>query len=271
MGNNIKATCLWAVSNVMAFILRRILALRYKIKFVGDKIPANSHGVLVIPNHPALIDPLILTSHMWEKLHLRPMAWEPGIASPLISWIKPLVNPVLIKNSVRDTPQAKEQAQAALNEVIKGLNAGENHIMYPSGRLYRSGYESLGKVRGLTQILKESPNTKILVVRTSGLLGSSFGFHFTGDTPDITKCVLRAAWMVLTNFVFFIPKRKVTIELEWINRNTLPELEVEKINKFFEDKYNKNGEQHPIHVSPLFFRKSQKDYKFSTIVATFKR
>src|SRR5512140_1657215 len=47
-------------------IVRWLLALRYRVRLVGvDKIAAKgTRGILFLPNHPALVDPVILFAYM---------------------------------------------------------------------------------------------------------------------------------------------------------------------------------------------------------------
>ncbi len=50
-------------------VVRLILSLRYRVKLIGiEKITAKGKsGILFLPNHPALIDPVILYSYLADK------------------------------------------------------------------------------------------------------------------------------------------------------------------------------------------------------------
>lgn len=74
---------------LLSFLLRTfsyILALRYRITFAGLEAFDSQGPVIVFPNHPALVDPMILLSHIGKKRILSPVMTEsyfhtPGLGS----------------------------------------------------------------------------------------------------------------------------------------------------------------------------------------------
>ena len=65
---------------------RCALRLRYRIKVTGIQAVAarGNRGILFLPNHPALIDPVIVLAHLHGKFGIRPLALEDQIDLPLI-------------------------------------------------------------------------------------------------------------------------------------------------------------------------------------------
>jgi len=64
----------------------RILSLRYRIVIKNHEVFDTKSPVIVFPNHPALVDPMILISHIGQKKILSPVMTEsyfhtPGLGS----------------------------------------------------------------------------------------------------------------------------------------------------------------------------------------------
>ena len=74
----------------LCWIARKVLSFRYKINICGldlvdIKKLSKDGGVLVLPNHPAHLDPLILFIYLWPKLKMRPMVVEYMYRKPFIN------------------------------------------------------------------------------------------------------------------------------------------------------------------------------------------
>ncbi len=64
------------------FIARNILALRYKITFKNQELFETKVPVIVFPNHPALVDPLILISNIGKRKLLSPVMTQSYFSTP---------------------------------------------------------------------------------------------------------------------------------------------------------------------------------------------
>jgi len=62
------------IRNLAAWIVRSLLSLRYDITLIGKEKPFQREGVLILPNHPGEIDPVIVFSHLWNPMQPRGMA-----------------------------------------------------------------------------------------------------------------------------------------------------------------------------------------------------
>ena len=62
----------------------------------------------------------------------------------------------------------------------------------------------------------------------------------TGGVPDLTKALLSAAGWLLASLVFFLPRRRVEIEIEVLDRSSLPGTTREELNPFLEQWYNQS-------------------------------
>ena len=237
-------------------LLNLILRLRYKITVVGlDSIDTkDSRGILFIPNHPALIDPPIVFSSLFSKFKLRPLADENQVKGGVLKYAMDKINVVTIPDMTKDGRSSKDGVIQAMSDVVYGLKKGDQFLFYPSGRVYRSKFESLRGNSGVAQILKEVPDVRVVLVRTTGLWGSCFS-RGLGKKPDLTKNVGIKMWAILSGFIFFSPKRNVTIELCEVNDLPSPKKRL-ALNKALERFYNKDAPANSI--TPYFWWQGNK-------------
>jgi long-chain-fatty-acid--[acyl-carrier-protein] ligase len=247
---------LWAMA-------RCILALRYRLSVHGlDKIRDLKNPVLIVPNHPGYIDPALVLTALWPALKPRPMVFAGMGKNPLLWPFVKVLNALEVPDlDSAASAEARQQAQTTVNALIAGLKRGENQIFWPSGRVQRGNYEVLGGVRALTDVLQAVPEASVVLVRTNGVWGSGFSFAKTGKQPDLTALLFKGIGLILANLIFFTPRRNVDITIEKLDRATLPELQREKINPWFENWYNSNGQHTPLFV-PYHFLFGPREYEF---------
>ncbi len=227
--------------NMLVKLLNLILRLRYRIKVKGlDKIDKKDpRGILFIPNHPALIDPPIVFSSIFPRFQLRPLSDENQVNKPILSTLMRKINCVTIPDMKLQGRKGKEGVIRAMQEVTDGLKQGDNFLFYPSGRLYRTQHESLRGNSGVAQILKEVPDVRVVLVRTTGLWGSSFS-RASGEKPALLKDLKKKLLALLAGGLFFIPKREVTIELTEVT-GLPPADDHLALNKYLENYYNQQA------------------------------
>lgn len=200
---------------LLRVFVKTVLRLRYRVRVVGLKEIASRGrgGIVFLPNHPALIDPLIVITWLHAAFAPRAIADRDQIhSSALGRWFARRVG-------IRTIPDVKKYGQTAAGEVqsvlkasYDGLRAGENLLVYPSGHLYRSRREDLLGNSAVEALLRHVPDARIVLVRTRGLWGSSFSL-INGQMPDFGAAMLRGMRALLASLVFFAPRREVTIEL----------------------------------------------------------
>ncbi len=230
------------VVRTLAAMFRFGLSLRYKVEVKGlDTIKTDdSRGTIFLPNHPALIDPVLVMTHLYSRFEPRPLSDSTQANKPVVRQIMKLVNPITIPNLRSDGRESRSKIVAALKEVAQSLENKDQVVFYPAGRVYRSRYENLAGNSGVEYILKKAPSTRVVLVRTTGLWGSSFG-RAGGGAPSIAKQVPAALKFLLANAIFFGPRRKVCIE--FIEDSKLQSLQDrDSINRYLEELYN--------HTSP---------------------
>jgi acyl carrier protein len=198
---------------ILLRVIRTVLRLRYDIEVVGlERLKSSraNEGILFLPNHPAWIDPVILMTTLYEQFQLRPLADYDQTDRFYIRPLMKLVNAIRIPSLAKNGRRTKDEVTRGINLVAEGLRAGDNVILYPAGRLYRSMYENLSGKSAVHTILNENPGQRIVLVRTSGLWGSRFSW--ANGQPHAARNVKASLLFALGNLLFFAPRRKVTVE-----------------------------------------------------------
>jgi long-chain-fatty-acid--[acyl-carrier-protein] ligase len=199
---------------------RAFLSLRYKVEIRGleNLTPerlSREGGILFLPNHTAHIDPLVLFTYLWPTYRMRPLVIEYIYRMRLLKPAMRFVKALPIPNFDLSINQLKlKQAERAIAEISAGLKARENFILYPSGRLKTSGKEVLAGASGTHAVLQECPEANVVLVRTTGLWGSTFSRAIEGQSPDLNKVLWNGVKVIFRNFLFFCPRRKIVIEIE---------------------------------------------------------
>jgi long-chain-fatty-acid--[acyl-carrier-protein] ligase len=195
---------------------RRVLALRYRVRVTGApeiKKRSGAPGILFMPNHPALIDPVIVLAHLHGEFGIRPLALEDQIDLPVIRELAGLLGTLSVPVLSELDEGSVRAVQRSIDLCIRALKRGENVLLYPAGRLMRHRSETLGGVSAAHRIISELPGLRVVLVRTTGLWGSSFGWA-SGKPPHLKSGLFGHLRDVLTSAIFWVPKRAVHIALE---------------------------------------------------------
>src|SRR5579859_6530013 len=115
---------------VFCGLARCVLALRYRLRVHGLEQVRDLKGpVLILPNHPAYIDPVLVLAAVWPALKPRPLVFEMMFTNPVLWPFAKLLNALRVPDlDTQASAQAREEAQKAVNAVIDGLKNGENFI-----------------------------------------------------------------------------------------------------------------------------------------------
>ncbi len=226
-----------------------VVPLRYRVRFHGwDRVHGLKGPVLLLPNHPGYIDPILFLTYFYGTFRPRPVLFEDNFRTPVLRPLVTLLRAVPIPELDRPSQAAHEAAEQAVAEVIAGLRRGENIALWPAGRVQHDGVERLGAARALTDILQAVPDATIVLVRTRGVWGSMFTWARTGRTPDLGRCFRDGLLWLAANLLCFMPRRRVDVTVELLDRGELPELERDPINRWFEAWYNADGPERPTYV-----------------------
>ncbi|MEI6666827.1 MAG: AMP-binding protein [Acidobacteriota bacterium] len=202
------------LGSALTFLSRPLIALRYRVRVTGvDEVAhAGTHGILFLPNHVALIDPILVMAWLYPRFRLRPLADEYQVGRTALGRIVKIFGARILPNMERRGAEARGEMKKAVDDLIDGLRAGENILLYPSGRIKRQMLEDLGSASGVEAIVSALPGVRIVLVRHDGLWGSSFSWASAGRMPAFGVALLDGAKRLLGNLLFLMPRRHVTIE-----------------------------------------------------------
>jgi len=243
------------LSKILAFKIRLLLHFRYRISIKGSEILQNNSPILFLPNHQALIDPVILLSQIYRFSTAIPVVSEKYFNIPLVKWYFKRMGAVRVSDletGNRDTQVLKSITRS----VFKGFRRNNNIVIYPSGQIAGQGNEKIFNKKAAYHIISTIPeNIQVVGVRITGLWGSMFSKAKTGKSPDFFVQILKGIFYVLANLLFFVPKRNVYLEFE-----DLTSIAKEKVtlgqkpfNIFLEDFYNLRGEEPTLFLKHIFY------------------
>ena len=213
---------------VLLFVGHWSLRRRYAVTIEGmDEVdPGFANGaagvralpksLLVLPNHPAMVDPMLVVSELW-RIPLRPLSDESFFRTGVLA---PLVLRTLGAVAVPDLRKHRSAAGASIARglngvVLKALEDGGNVIFYPSGHIQtEADVESVGTRQLAYNICGELPEgTEVIGIRTRGLWGSIWSRAGRNASPPLVPTMVKsiALWMFA---VPFMKRRPVTIHIE---------------------------------------------------------
>jgi len=252
------------VSIVLYWFLRFVVSLRYRLHVRGLKeiiqYLAKDKGVLILPNHVAEIDPVILFVVLWPHLHPRPIVVEDFYYLKGIQIFLKAVKALPCPNMEQTVNRWKMRRLKKLQEIIvEGLKAGEKYLIYPSGKLKTSPQEVLGGASFVPAIITEAVDQSIfpsvVFVRTEGLWGSRFSRALTGQVPPFGTKFFEGVKIVLKNFILFTPRRDVTVTFELAPPPFFELRDRQSMNRYLEGWYNaiNQGKGDELALIPDFF------------------
>ncbi len=219
--------------------LRLALAARYRLVVRGrEQLDTLKGPVLVLPNHPGYIDPFLLFAVLWPALRMRPQVYRGTFQGPTGRFLVWLVNALEVSDLEVASVRARGQAEEAIATIADGLKQGNNFILWPAGHVWHEGSERIGPARAAADILRRAPGAQVLLVRTRGVWGSSWTWAQLGARPPLIRLMVKGlAWMA-ANLFLFMPRRRVEITLEHLDRECIPEPRKDLLNPWLEQWYN---------------------------------
>jgi acyl-[acyl-carrier-protein]-phospholipid O-acyltransferase/long-chain-fatty-acid--[acyl-carrier-protein] ligase len=163
----------WVFPPILGVLVRALARVLYRLHIYNRERVPQSGGCLIVCNHVSFVDWLVLwaacprrlTFVLWAGYYRNPFA------AMVLSWVRGRT--IRIPDHI-DHPHA---LAASLQHVADALDRGEAVLMFPEGRLTRSGHLfPLG--RGVERVLAQT-RTEVVVVPagTDGLWGGVFSFH----------------------------------------------------------------------------------------------
>ncbi len=227
---------------MVSFFIRSILSLRYRFEVKGlEKLKTleGKKSILFLPNHTSRIDPFLLYFWLFPKFRIRPVVVEYIYRLPLLGPFLRLLKACSIPNFDTSINQIKiQKAKKDLEHIASSLKKGDHFLLYASGRMKVSGKEVIGGASGAYDLLQECPEAHAVLIRVTGLWGSSFSRAITGHSPPLGKSLTHGFKAVFKNLIFFTPRRKIIIEIE-PDPQDLPRCASRvEFNRYLENWYN---------------------------------
>jgi len=230
---------------VLIAIYRFFLSLRYNVEITGTEVLKNKNAKFILPNHQALIDPQLIFTQLYKYLTVVPVVTESFYKNPLLNKIFKASGAVPVSDLSTGSRDINVLNTIFVN-VTNALKNGENVLLYPSGQISGQGYEKIFNKQSAWAVVKNLPdNTRVIGIRIHGLWGSMWSRAWTGRTPDFFKTFLKGVFYIFANLIFFVPKRRITIELVDITSEAKLKAKGDRIvfNNFLEEFYNVYGEE----------------------------
>ncbi|MCQ2378468.1 MAG: MFS transporter [Victivallaceae bacterium] len=228
---------------------RFLLHRRYHVTVTGMDALREGCSHLVMPNHIALIDPVLIRGEFY-RTQLRPLVDEAFFHGDILSaHVLAMMDAVRVPDMSQHLKKADAAKVKALDSiVIDTLGKGDNILLYPSGHISTDGTESIGNRQLGYNVCRELPdNARVLLIRTTGLWGSMWSRKGKKRSPDFGKTLLKALALWVFYTLTFHRRREVLIEIEdhtddvkaW---SALPRRE---FNRKLEEWYNRASEIQP--------------------------
>jgi len=152
---------------------KNILSWHYGVSLEGMEYMENDKAHLLLANHPAYIDNVILLSQLY-KYQLTPLSDERYFHKKLIRFALNLVNALSVPNL--EYTHSRDSADLASNlqvNITNMLAYGRHVVFNPSGHVTSDGKEHIGNRRLAYEVSRNLPdNADILLVKTEGLRDS---------------------------------------------------------------------------------------------------
>lgn len=219
------AALVYSSRNGVLGVSRWMLRRRYEITLTGLEALDPRETYLVIPNHPAIVDPfLVVTELHAARIDLRPLVDESFFSNRIARHILALMDAVKVPDFQRlnfrpilkarpKLHDAARRAKALGYTVLATLTSGGNVILYPSGHITADGRELIKNRQLAYNVISQLPEkVRVLGVRTRGLYGSMWSRKGGRPAPPFASTLAKALakWF----FCGFWAKRPVTIHFE---------------------------------------------------------
>ena len=250
-------------SKLMKFFIR----FRYRVNITWLELLDEEWSKLIFPSHVALMDPVIMFAFLWEKKWLSPVVTEDYFNIPVLKQIFKSIWAISVPDLTKNSKEL--DASAIVWDAIKALENDRNILLYPQWALARQGFQSIVGKKTAFLISQQAPkDTKILTVSIRWLRWSRSSRAWTWKAPNLALFALKGLRFILWNLFFFVPKRKVEIE---IKDSTALLHKVEKkwldaFNQELEKIYNAKWEEKLNYLTGLCRYNTTKNHKEPAVI-----
>jgi 1-acyl-sn-glycerol-3-phosphate acyltransferase len=185
-------------------IIKFFLHWHYDVRVTGEELLRDKSTHLVLPNHTAYMDPLILFSEEWW-LPISPMVDELFMRHWLYGRVLRLGDAIEVPD-LNKSAMSREESVAEASQLsriaIDSLAAGKQLCFYPSGHVKTIDKEVIGNRRMAYEVCRELPaGVRVILCRMRGLESSRWSklkpkqwkwrrtvtLHFEDHTDDVRQ------------------------------------------------------------------------------------
>ncbi len=245
------------IARLIFLLGRLILSLRYKVNLSQLNCIDKIKPVLFLPNHQAVVDPMLLVSSVYPHKNVVPVITSTYYDMPILNKFFKRWGAVRVSDlgaGSRNIEVLNDIKQAA----IIAFEHKRSIVIYPSGKIAEQGLERIQNKKSAYEIINHLPdNVQIIGIRINGLWGSIWSKAYTGKSPDFLRCLLKGLGFTLTNLIFFMPRRKVNMVFEDIThkcKENARAMSRPDFNTYLEHFYNINGEEQATFTKHYFWK-----------------
>ena len=231
-----------------------ILTRRYRVIIKGLDLVKLDVPKLFLPNHQSHLDPQLVSVITVKHTKIVPVVSERFFKVPVVRYFVKKWESIPVSDFRRGNRDVN-----IIKKITEGVTAafqrGSSVVIFPSGQLSKDGSEKIRNKQSAYAVVSKIPdNVRVIGVRISGLWGSIWSKAWSGKTPVFHIEFIKAIFIFYANFIFFCPKRKVTIEFVDITEDAKKHKTDRKtFNNFLENFYNKNGKDKITFVRHFFY------------------
>ena len=185
-------------------IIKFFLHWHYDVRVTGEELLRDKSTHLVLPNHTAYMDPLILFSEEWW-LPISPMVDELFMRHWLYGRVLKLGDAIEVPD-LNKSAMSREESVAEASQLsriaIDSLAASKQLCFYPSGHVKTIDKEVIGNRRMAYEVCRELPaGVRVILCRMRGLESSRWSklkpkqwkwrrtvtLHFEDHTDDVRQ------------------------------------------------------------------------------------
>lgn len=223
---------------------------------------------LVLPSHVALMDPVIISWFLWRRNWLSPVVTEDYYKVPVLKWVFDCIWAIPIPDLTWDKAKTLDTDLIVWN-ITKALEHWRNILLYPQWALARQWFQSIvGKKTAFYAAQQLPKDTRILTINIRWLRWSRSSWAWTWKSPNLALFVLKGLLFTIFNLIFFVPKRKVEIEIK-DSTSLLQKVSkkwVDAFNQELEKIYNAKWEEKLNYLTGLFWCNTTKNKKEPDVI-----
>lgn len=228
------------VKELLIYTGYSLLKLRYRVKITGLDIIDPTKTYLIIPNHQAVVDPMLLYGSLY-KTPPNPLIDQSYFGIPVVGRLLHSLGGIPVPNISPSSRDGVAQAAALQQTAITALQNHKSILLYPAGQITHTGTEKIGNKQLTYHICGSLPEgVEVLGVRINGLWGSIWSRKGRSKTPNFALTMLKGIALFPLSVVTLRKRRVVQISMELITDQVLQWSKLDKkgFNGQLEKYYN---------------------------------